>query len=102
MVSDSSPMSLTLGIAPIDHIRAREKRKSLHDIVFLIRGLVPWLASTYLAFGDVWCRCDSPSAPRHYNSGAGATIHSRHPGTWSSVRQGREVPGTIPTRVAYT
>ena len=43
VVSDSSPMSLTLGIAPIDHIRACEKRKSLHDIVFLIRGLVPWV-----------------------------------------------------------
>ena len=38
VVSDSSPMSLTLGIAPIDHIQDREKRKGLHDILCPNRG----------------------------------------------------------------
>ena len=37
-VSSSSPMSLTLGIAPIDHIQDREKRKGLHDILCPNRG----------------------------------------------------------------
>ena len=41
VVSDRSPMSLTLGVASVDRIRDREEGKNPHDIDLLIRGLVP-------------------------------------------------------------
>ena len=41
VISDRSPMSLTLGVVSVDHIRDREERKSPHAIDLLIRGLLP-------------------------------------------------------------
>ena len=62
-----------------------------------------------VTFGDIWCLFVSfGPAPHIYQRGERVrepvcTIHGHYPDyTWSSVRQGREVPGTGPTRPAYT
>ena len=61
-----------------------------------------------MTFGDIWCLFVSfGPAPHIYQRGERVgepvcTIHGHYPeSTWSSVRQGREVPGTGPTLAAY-